>query len=174
MAFNLLDRLTGRHRVRPPMDALYRAVVAVAREPRWYTAGAVPDTLDGRFDMVALVLCLVMLRLEAEPSAPTAVVGLTERFVEDMDGSLREIGVGDLSIGKQVGHMVGALEGRLGAYRGAFAGNESLAVSLARNLYRGVAPAGDALGWMAAEAAELKRAIDATPLDRLLAGEMAR
>lgn len=174
MAFNLLDRLTRRRTARPPMDALYRAVVAVAREPRWYTAGAVPDTLDGRFDMVALTLSLVMLRLEAEPTAPAAVVGLTERFVEDMDGSLREIGVGDLSIGKQVGHMVGALEGRLGAYRGALAGHEPLAESLARNLYRGAAPAGDALGWTAGAVVDLKRLIDETPLDRLLAGEIVR
>lgn len=174
MAFKLLDRLTGRRRVQPPMDALYRAVVAVAREPRWYTAGAVPDTLDGRFDMVALVLSLVMLRLEAEPSAPAAVVGLTERFVEDMDGSLREIGVGDLSIGKQVGHMVGALEGRLGAYRGAFAGAEPVAESLTRNLYRGAPPADDVLRWTAAAIVDLKAAIDATPLDRLLDGEIAR
>ena len=174
MAFNLLDRLTRRRTARPPMDALYRAVVAVAREPRWYTAGAVPDTLDGRFDMVAVTLSLLLIRLEAEPGAEAATVALTERFVEDMDGSLREIGVGDLVIGKHVRHMVGALEGRLGAYRGAFAGAEPLADALARNLYRGVPPAGEALDWTAAAIVDLKREVDATPLDRLLAGEMAR
>lgn len=173
MAFNLLDRLIGRGTARPPMDALYRSIVAIAREPRWYTAGAVPDTLDGRFDMVALTLSLVLMRLEAGPDAGTeaAVVGLTERFVEDMDGSLREIGVGDLVISKHVGQMVGALEGRLGAYRGAFAGAEPLADALSRNLYRGVPPAAEALGWLAAQVVELKRAIDAAPLDRLINGE---
>ena len=54
MAFNPFQRLMRRRPAAAPMDALYRAVVATAREPRWYTAGAVPDTLDGRFDMVAL------------------------------------------------------------------------------------------------------------------------
>jgi cytochrome b pre-mRNA-processing protein 3 len=173
MAFNLIDRLTRRTPA-PPMDALYRSVVAIAREPRWYTAGAVPDTLDGRFDMVVLVLSLVMLRLEREPGSERPIVGLTERFVEDMDGSLREIGVGDLVVGKQVGRMVGALEGRLGAYRGVLAGSEPLADALTRNLYRGTAPGADALGWTAAAVGELRRQIDAMPLDRLLGGEIAR
>lgn len=174
MAFNILNRLTRRVTAQPPMDALYRAVVAVAREPRWYTAGAVPDTLDGRFDMVVLVLSLVLMRLEREPGAEAEVVALTERFVADMDGSLRQIGVGDLGVGKQVGRMVGALGGRLGAYRGVFAGTEPLGDVLTRNLYRGAAPGGEALAWTEAAAHELKRRVDATPLDRLMAGEIDR
>ena len=174
MAFNILDRLTRRTAVEPPMDALYRAVVAVAREPRWYTAGAVPDTLDGRFDMVVLILSVVLLRLEREPGAEAAVVALTERFVADMDGSLRQIGVGDLGVGKQVGRMVGALGGRLGAYRGAFAGAEPLADALMRNLYRGAVPAVEAADWTEAAARELKGRVDDTPLDRLLGGEIVR
>lgn len=174
MAFKFLDRLTRRATAQPPMDALYRAVVAVAREPRWYTAGAVPDTLDGRFDMVVLVLSLVLLRLEREPGAAAEVAALTERFVADMDGSLRQIGVGDLGVGKQVGRMVGALGGRLGAYRGVFTGAEPLGDALTRNLYRGAAPAADALTWTEAAAHELKRRIDGTPLDRLLGGEIDR
>ena len=174
MAFKLLDRLTRRRAEPPPMDALYRTVVAIAREPRWYTAGAVPDTLDGRFDMVVLALSLVLLRLEREPGAEAAVVALTERFVADMDGSLRQIGVGDLGVGKQVGRMVGALGGRLGAYRGAFAGSEPFADALTRNLYRGASPAGETLAWTEAAALELKRGVDGTPLERLLAGEIDR
>ena len=174
MAFKFLDRLTRGATAEPPMDALYRGVVTIAREPRWYTAGAVPDTLDGRFDMVVLALSLVLLRLEREPGAEAEVVALTERFVADMDGSLRQIGVGDLGVGKQVGHMVSALGGRLGAYRGAFAGAEPFGDALARNLYRGAAPAGDALAWTEAAAHELKRRVDGTPLDRLLEGEIGR
>jgi len=172
MAFNLLDRLIRRQPVRPPMDELYRSVVALAREPRWYTAGAVPDTLDGRFDMVALVLSLALVRLERE-AAPHALVGLTERFVEDMDGSLREIGVGDLVVGKHVGRMVGALEGRLGAYRAAIGGSAPLRDALVRNLYRGEAPDEAALAWIEGEIPALAARFDATPLDRLLVGEIA-
>jgi cytochrome b pre-mRNA-processing protein 3 len=174
MAFKFLDRLTRRATVQPPMDALYRAVVAIAREPRWYTAGAVPDTLDGRFDMVVLVLSLVLLRLEREPGAEADVVALTERFIADMDGSLRQIGVGDLGVGKQVGRMVGALGGRLGAYRGVFAGAEPLGDALTRNLYRGATPVGEAHAWTQAAVQELKRRVDATPLDRLRGGEIDR
>ncbi|MFC3711958.1 ubiquinol-cytochrome C chaperone family protein [Sphingoaurantiacus capsulatus] len=174
MAFNLFDRLFNRHPAPPPMDALYRSVVAVAREPRWYTAGTVPDTLDGRFDMVALVLSLVLIRLESAPGQEQNLVSLTERFVADMDGSLREIGVGDLVVGKHIGKMMGALEGRLGAYRAAFAGNEVLADALARNLYRGAPVDGDALAWAAAEVVDLNRVIDGVPLDRLLDGEIPR
>lgn len=174
MAFKFLDRLTRRATGQPPMDALYRAVVAIAREPRWYTAGAAPDTLDGRFDMVVLVLSLVLLRLEREPGAEAEVVALTERFIADMDGSLRQIGVGDLGVGKQVGRMVGALGGRLGAYRGVFTGNEPLGDALTRNLYRGAVPAAEALAWTEAAVQELKRQVDATPLDRLRGGEIHR
>jgi cytochrome b pre-mRNA-processing protein 3 len=172
MPFNLIDRF--RRNAAPPLDALYRAVVDRARDPRWYTAGAVADTLDGRFDMVVAVLSLVLLRLEREPGTEAAGVALTERFVEDMDGSLREIGVGDLVVGKQVGRMVGALEGRLGAYRRAFAGEEGFAEALSRNLYRGTPPAPDALAWTEAELRRLRSALDGMPLDRLLDGEIAR
>lgn len=174
MVFKFLERLTGAPSGPLAMADLYRRVVATAREPRWYTAGAVPDTLDGRFDMVVLVLSLILIRLEREAGTQAAVVGLTERFVEDMDGSLREIGIGDLVIGKHVGHMVGALEGRLGAYRGAFAGAEPLRDALVRNLFRGTPPGDAALDWTEGETRLLKAAIDATPLDRLLDGEIAR
>jgi cytochrome b pre-mRNA-processing protein 3 len=122
----------------PPLAALWDAIVALARDPGWYTRHAVPDTLDGRFDMVALVAVLVLLRLEALDLRHEAAL-LTERFVEDMDGSLREIGVGDMVVGKHVGRMVGALGGRLGAYRAALAEGEPeglLAEALARNVYR--------------------------------------
>ncbi|MEI4584072.1 hypothetical protein WAC45_27695, partial [Klebsiella pneumoniae] len=61
----LLDRF--RRREAEAAFPLYDAVVARAREPHWYLDGGVPDTLDGRFDMVAAVLAMVLLRLETEP-----------------------------------------------------------------------------------------------------------
>ncbi len=66
------DRLTGR---RPDADvgqALYDRVVALGRDPDWYLAGGVPDTIDGRFDMIAAILTMVLIRLERDPSAATA------------------------------------------------------------------------------------------------------
>jgi cytochrome b pre-mRNA-processing protein 3 len=120
--------------------ALYNAVVAEARRPHWYRDGQVPDTLDGRFDMVSTVLALVLLRLETldeparEPSAR-----LTELFVTDMDGQLRQHGIGDLVVGKHVGRMMGQLGGRLAAYREGLAEGGDLPGAIARNIYRGAA-----------------------------------
>ncbi|QXQ06988.1 ubiquinol-cytochrome C chaperone family protein [Sphingosinicellaceae bacterium] len=151
---------TGRRT--PPGDALYRRIVELARSPSWFQAGGVPDTVDGRFDAVALVLALVMLRLEREDAARFSV-DVTERFIADMDGSLRQMGIGDPTVGKQVGHMVGALGGRLGAYREALAGQAPLAEALARNLYRGAAVDPVALAWSEGEVRRLVAKFDALP-----------
>ena len=81
-----------------------------------------PDTIDGRFDMVAAVTALVLLRLEAEGEAGAGrSVLLTEMFIDDMDATLRQIGIGDYVVGKHVGRMMSALGGRLGAFREALA-----------------------------------------------------
>lgn len=160
---------TGR-RV-PPADALYRRVVVLARSPDWYLRGDVPDTIDGRFDVVALVTGLVVIRLEREADRQFPV-DLTERFIADMDGSLRQMGIGDPTVGKQVGHMVSALGGRIGAYRAALAGDASLAEALERNLYRGAAVDADALAWSEAEVRALAARIDATPLTHLQEGRL--
>lgn len=138
---SLLSRL-----LKPPPPALGRLwgwIVATARRPEWYLEHRVADSIDGRFDMVALVASLVMLELERRGRNREIVV-LTERFVDDMDGSLRESGIGDPVIGKHVGRMVGALGGRLGVYREALAAgvdSDALAGALARNVYRGAAAA---------------------------------
>src|SRR3546814_7870384 len=121
---------------RPRWDA----VVATARAPHWYGGGTVPDTLDGRFDMISLVLALVLHRIDDDPEQGLAGVQLTELFVNDMDGQMRQIGFGDMVVGKQVGRMMSALGGRLGAYRAAD-GTVELREALIRNLWRGNAPA---------------------------------
>lgn len=154
----MLDRIFGRRD--DPRDAfrtLYATVIERAREPAWYLDGA-PDTLDGRFDMVAAVLAQLMLRMEALDDMEADSVFLAELFVEDMDGQLREIGIGDMMVGKHIGKMMAALGGRLGAYRTAGDDRAALALALERNLWRGEgAPEGAALrvadrliGWRAA------------------------
>lgn len=157
----------------PPLADLWAWTTATARQPDWYRRHAVPDTIDGRFDMVALVTALLMLRLE-EIGRLRETALLTERFVDDMDGSLRDIGIGDMVIGKHVGRMVGALGGRLGAYREALAAPEPLiplADALVRNVYRGAAPAGAADG-MARATVALRDRIAAAPVDALLGGRL--
>ena len=148
---------------------LYTAIVARARAPHWYEAGAVPDTVDGRFDMVATILAFVLLRLESDAAAAGPSARLTERFVDDMDGQLREIGIGDIVVGKHIGKMMGMLGGRLGAYRAALA-EEDLAPALVRNLWRGAAPDAAALAHVVTGLRGFHAALDATSTATLLDG----
>ena len=123
---------------RAAMIPLYRSIVVMARQPDWYADMGVPDTLDGRFDMIAAVLSLVLIRIDAEGDAgrqPSAL--LTEVFIDDMDGQLREIGVGDVIVGKHVGNMMAAMGGRLTSYREAMGDAATLEAALTRNLWRG-------------------------------------
>lgn len=156
--------------------ALYRAVVAQGRLPHWYLDGEVPDTIDGRFDTIAAVLSLVLLRLEAEGEGREAAAHLNarlaERFIEDMDGQLREIGIGDIVVGKHIGKMMGMLGGRLGAYRDGLATGD-LRPALARNLYRGKPPGPAAVDHVARALFVLRAQLAASPLDALVAGRLA-
>lgn len=152
--------------------SLYDAVVAQARLPHWYEAGGVPDTIDGRFDMIAAILALVLLRLEHDSAAAAASARLTERFVSDMDGQLRESGVGDIGVGKHIGKMMGMLGGRLGAYRDGLAAG-ALAPALERNLYRAGPPAPAALAHVERAIFALHATLAALPTTSILAGDLA-
>jgi cytochrome b pre-mRNA-processing protein 3 len=116
---------------------VYRAVVAQARRPEFFAAMGVPDTLDGRFELICLHAFLFLRRLKGE-SPPASAFG--QRFFDvmfaDFDRSLREIGTGDLSVGRQVKRMAEAFYGRIRAYEeGLAADDAALAAGLARNLY---------------------------------------
>ena len=151
---------------------LYNAAVARGREPHWYVEGAVPDTLHGRFDIIAAVLSRVLIRRDADEAGAEPAARLTERFVDDMDGQLREIGIGDIVVGKHIGKMMSMLGGRLGAYRAGLAA-WTLDAALARNLYRGHPPDAAAVGHVDSGLRALHAALGATPLDALLAGRLA-
>jgi cytochrome b pre-mRNA-processing protein 3 len=151
--------------------ALYAAIVAKGREPHWYLDGGVADSVDGRFDMIAAVLCLVLLRLEGDPDGPAPSAHLAERFVDDMDGQLRQIGIGDIVVGKHIGRMMGMLGGRLGAYRAALDAGD-LDAALVRNLYRGEAPAPDALAHVRESLLGFRDALARVPTPALIAGEL--
>lgn len=171
IALGLIDRLFGK---RPPSTAaamLYPAVVAKAREPHWYQAGGVADTIDGRFDMIAALLAFTMLRLEREPGTEAAQVALSEAFVDDMDPQLRQIGFGDMVVGKHIGRMMGMLGGRLGAYREGLAA-ESLDAALVRNLYRDDAPDPAALAHVREALLAFDRALAGTEGEALAAGRL--
>jgi len=164
-----IDRLLGRKQ--DEATALYAAVVARGRESHWYVAGGVADSIDGRFDMIAAILSLVLLRLEAEPGAEATGVALAERFVDDMDPQLREIGIGDVTVGKHIGRMMSMLGGRLGAYRAGLASG-SIDTALVRNLYRDHSPAPAALTHVRDGLMTFNRALATTAFADLAAGRL--
>lgn len=128
----ILKRLFNRA---PPAERrCYEAIVAAARRPAFYAQWNVPDTLDGRFDMLALHTYLVLDRLKG--TEPQFRQNLVDEFFADMDRSLRELGVGDVSVGKKVRKMAEVFYGRVTAYDAALAGEEgALAAALARNVF---------------------------------------
>lgn len=121
-----------REQLRP----LWHAVVATSREPEWYAECHVEDTVEGRYDMIALVLALTLLRMESSEDLAPKTGLLTELFVADMDRQLRDSGVGDLMVGKKMGTLMSALGGRLGSLRKALGepGDADLAQALDRNM----------------------------------------
>lgn len=162
-----------------PVETLYGEMVGLARQPEWYLDGAVPDTMDGRFDMVVLMLSLLMLRLEGEmggdPRHPAAQLSadLADHFITDMEGNLRQDGVGDQAVPKHMGHMMAALGGRLGAYREAGSDRPALIEALRRNLYRGAVVSDDAVGFVAGRALAIAAQLGTVPFARLAAGSIA-
>ncbi|MDF8332726.1 ubiquinol-cytochrome C chaperone family protein [Novosphingobium cyanobacteriorum] len=170
---SLLTRLFGaRKDDRDVARPLWYRVVEIAREKEWYRDCGVADTVAGRFDAVTLVLSIVLLRMEREPELIEPSVRLTELFVEDMDGQLRESGVGDVIVGKHVGKLMGTLGGRLGAYRDALdAGEQALAEAVGRNvtLVEGADPL-----VVARRARAFAAGLALVPAFRVLDGEIGR
>lgn len=121
---------------------LYASIVEEARDPAWYAQMGVLDTLDGRFDMVAAILSLVLIRTEAESDgSPESAALLTEVFIDDMDAQLRQLGIGDVIVGKHIGKMIAAIGGRLTIYRETMSDPAAFEEALVRNLWRGEAGA---------------------------------
>jgi cytochrome b pre-mRNA-processing protein 3 len=113
----LFRRLTAE----PSRGALaFDAVTSLAREPRWYVEGKVPDTLDGRFAVLATITALVLIRLEGEGEPGDVIsVALTERFIEVIESEHRELGIGDPTLGKTMRKLVGSLARRVDLWRSA-------------------------------------------------------
>ncbi len=143
MIFHFFRRSSEDHNI----ASLYGMIVAQARAAPFYLSYGVPDTVNGRFEMIVLHAVLLLRRLESEP-APVRRVGqgLFERFCQDMDGSLREMGVGDLAVPKKMRKIGEAFYCRQAAYVAALAAPdiESLIAALARNVFG--APTGSERG----------------------------
>jgi cytochrome b pre-mRNA-processing protein 3 len=155
-------------------DALFAAAVAQAREPTFYTAFRVEDSVEGRFELLTLHVYLLLRRLKGQNGeAKRLAQHVLDALFANLDGSLREMGVGDLSVGRKIRGMAEAFYGRIGAYEHAMAHSAPAALeeALARNVYEKTDPAAGAglAGYVRAAAAFL----DAQPLGRLLGGIVA-
>jgi cytochrome b pre-mRNA-processing protein 3 len=120
------------------IEAIYGMIVTQAREPSFYRDLGVPDTVNGRFDVLVLHLWMVLRRFRTTGSGATVSQALFDRFCEDMDANLREMGVGDLTVPRRMRGFGEAFYGRSAAYDQAFAsGKEPLARALCRNILEG-------------------------------------
>jgi cytochrome b pre-mRNA-processing protein 3 len=119
---------------------LYGTIVAQARSAAFYSAYGVPDTVQGRFDLIVLHLVLLLSRFDRDGGAKRGIgQELFDVFCRDLDDNLREMGVGDLAVPKQMRRFGEAFYGRQAAYLAAFAaaGDQELEKALARNIFQG-------------------------------------
>jgi cytochrome b pre-mRNA-processing protein 3 len=126
--------------LRGTIEGIYGMIVTQAREPLFYRDLGVPDTVNGRFDLLVLHLWMVLRRLKPTPGGTGLAQTLFDRFCDDMDANLREMGVGDLTVPKRMQAFGEAFYGRAAAYDVALAaGQEPLAQSLCKNILNGEA-----------------------------------
>lgn len=168
----ILRRLLGDSGRDDPARALYERIVLAARRPAFYLAGGVPDTPDGRFDMIALHAHLVLRRLGREKGQADLAQALFDLMFADMDQNLREMGVGDLGVGRMVKGLATAFQGRIQAYdAGIAAGDATLADALRRNVYRRGAPSDAAVAALAAYVLAADAGLAALDIGRVAAAD---
>jgi cytochrome b pre-mRNA-processing protein 3 len=130
-----------RSAARGTIEAIYGMIVTQAREPMFYTDLGVPDTVNGRFDLLLLHLWLLLRRLRSVADGTALAQALFDRFCEDMDDNLREMGIGDQVVPKRMRAFGEAFYGRSMAYDQALeAGGEALASAIAKNILNGTEP----------------------------------
>jgi cytochrome b pre-mRNA-processing protein 3 len=152
----------------PGIAKLYQNIVAQARRPVFYQAYGVPDSVDGRFDLLLLHAILAMRRM-----TPEARQALFDLMFADMDQSLREMGVGDMSIGKKIKPMIAAFYGRAKAYEAALGEpDQALIEVLRRNLYRKADVTAGQVTALAHYVRQASSALDLHPASAIMAGDI--
>jgi len=139
----ILRKFLDRLKTQMPEREAYRQIVVQARQPSFYAELGVPDTVTGRFDLISLHAFLLFERLQGTDDERNAVFAqaVFDEMFQDMDHNLREMGVGDLSVGKKVRKMAEVFYGRAEAYRAALAESdpEQLKDAFQRNIFEGKA-----------------------------------
>ena len=154
--------------------ALFDLAVAEARQVHWFVEGQVADTVNGRFAVLATVVALLTVRLEREgEEGAHATVALTERMVETLDAELREMGLGDPTLGKQVRGLVGAVAGRVERWRAMVGSDADSTEEVKRSLYLDEEPSPDAVGHSEWALRTLWQRLVATSLEDLSDGRLS-
>jgi len=163
-------------KTRETIERLYGAIVAQSRREAFYTDFGVPDTLEGRFEMVVLHTVLVCHRLKGGDELERALSqDMFDSFAADMDRTLREMGVGDLSVPKKMKKIGAAFYGRASAYDAGLAASadEELAAALGRNILELEAAGDPRATALATYVRAAAAALAQTPSATLLSGELA-
>lgn len=171
----MLQRFRQQRRRRHQADSLYAALVAQARSPVFYSELEVPDSLDGRFEMVVLHVYALTRGVDGRSPVQIELSRLVmEAMIDDMDRTLREIGVGDMSVGKKVKQMAAAFYGRARAYDDALAaGGDDLRQALRRNVYAGADIDGSIVDRLSIYLRAMVAAIAGLDDDSIAAGKIA-
>jgi cytochrome b pre-mRNA-processing protein 3 len=135
--------LFGQKAEKKAAHEAYNIAVAQGRLPYFYAEHGVPDTLDGRFEMIVVHVFLILRRVKSDRQSGAFAQALFDVFFADMDRGLRELGTGDLSVGKQVKLMATGFYGRIAAYDAGLDGTDDLEAAVRRNLYGTVADASE-------------------------------
>lgn len=169
----MLDFLFRRLTADPKRGSeLFESITTIARKPCWYVEAKVPDTIDGRFAVLATMIALVLVRLESEgEDGNRASVALTERFVEVMEAEHRELGLGDPTLGKTVRRLVGSLARRNELWRKVAAGEIDWETAARDSLYKGEV-ANVAVERSAADLQRFAQRLRAASLDDLSGGKL--
>jgi cytochrome b pre-mRNA-processing protein 3 len=167
----MLVVLKRRRQRRDAALAAYTAIVARAREPGLFAAWGVPDTLDGRFELLALHAFLVLNRLKRE-SAKEFAQTLFDIMFADLDRGVREMGATDIGVGRHVKAMARGFYGRIAAYERGLGDEAELQAALRRNLFGTVAPKPEQVAGAARYLREQAAALAAVPAATLTAGDV--
>lgn len=137
----MFERLRTNRRNREVVERLYGELVAFARSPDLYLDHGVPDTVMGRFDALSIHVFLFLQRCREEPALQPIAQDVVDRFITDVEQSIRELGVGDPSVPKRMRKLAGIFYERVAAYDAALEGSEAPLARLAATLQGRIVPA---------------------------------
>ncbi|WP_206455081.1 ubiquinol-cytochrome C chaperone family protein [Aurantimonas marina] len=171
----MFERLRTNRRNREVVERLYGELVALARRPELYLEHGVPDTVMGRFDALSIHVFLFLQRCREEPALQPIAQDVVDRFIIDVEQSIRELGVGDPSVPKRMRKLAGIFYERVAAYDAALDGSQAPIAHLAATLQARVVPAEAGRGvalQLATYIAGMRTRLQATTATAILAGHI--